>query len=47
MPFVVPAEIEQYAEEHTTPVAAHLEALAEETVRPDPHPPSLTAIGQK
>jgi len=31
MNFIVSAEVEQYAEEHTTPVAAHLRALAEET----------------
>ncbi|MEJ7583732.1 MAG: class I SAM-dependent methyltransferase [Acidimicrobiales bacterium] len=31
MNFIVSAEIEQYAEEHTTPVPAHLQKLAEET----------------
>jgi caffeoyl-CoA O-methyltransferase len=32
MNFIVASEIEQYAEEHTTPPPAHLRALAEETV---------------
>ena len=31
MPDIVPAEIERYAEAHTTPPPAHLETLAEET----------------
>ena len=33
MNFIVAAEIEQYAEEHTTAPPAHLRALAEETER--------------
>ena len=32
MNFIVASEIEQYAEEHTTPPPPHLQALAEETV---------------
>ena len=31
MPYIVPAEIERYAEAHTTPPPAYLEALADET----------------
>jgi caffeoyl-CoA O-methyltransferase len=33
MSFIVAAEVERYAEEHTTPPPAHLQALAEETQR--------------
>ena len=33
MSFIVAAEVEQYAEEHTTPPPAHLQGLAEETLR--------------
>ena len=33
MSFIVAPEVEQYAEEHTTPPAPHLQALAEETRR--------------
>jgi len=33
MNFIVAADIEQYAEEHTTPPAVHLRALAQETER--------------
>ena len=33
MNFIVAADIEQYAEEHTTPPPGHLEAVAEETER--------------
>jgi caffeoyl-CoA O-methyltransferase len=33
MSFIVAAEVEQYAEEHTTPPPAHLQGLAEETQR--------------
>jgi len=33
MSFIVAAEVEQYAEEHTTPPPAHLQGLAEETRR--------------
>jgi caffeoyl-CoA O-methyltransferase len=33
MSFIVAPEVEQYAEEHTTPPPAHLQALAEETRR--------------